>query len=181
MATDDNPTPSIRSPPKKVVKAMLQQEKIRSSQLESQNNKLQAGLRSEQRKNASLNEANRHLADALQKEKNNSRLAIAILMKKVEAVMMEATKAKKDLKSTQIELDNTKLSAAEMVATEQQICKDAISDKKQRSKMKLRVERQHIHEAKEHERGKSQITMEQQKQKFEEEMNDISTNNGPKQ
>ena len=53
MATDDNPTPSIRSPPKKVVKAMLQQEKIRSSQLESHNNKLQTGLRSEQRKNAS--------------------------------------------------------------------------------------------------------------------------------
>jgi hypothetical protein len=59
MATDDNPTPSIRSPPKKVVKVMLQQEKLRSSQLESQNNKLQTGLQSEQRKNASLKEANR--------------------------------------------------------------------------------------------------------------------------
>jgi hypothetical protein len=69
----------------------------------------------------------------LHQEKNNSRLAIANLMKEVEAVMMEATKAKKDLKSTQIELDNTKLSAAEMVASEQQICKDAISDEKQRS------------------------------------------------
>jgi hypothetical protein len=59
MATDDNPTPSIRSPPKKVVKVMLQQEKLQSSQLESQNNKLQTGLQSEQRKNASLKEVNR--------------------------------------------------------------------------------------------------------------------------
>ena len=91
MATDDNPTPSIRSPPKKVVKAMPQQEKLRSSQLQSHNNKLQIGLQSEQRKNASLKEANRCLANALQKEKNNSRLAIANLMKEVEVVMMEAT------------------------------------------------------------------------------------------
>jgi hypothetical protein len=37
----------------------LKSEKLRSSQLESHNNKLQMGLLSEQRKNASLKEANR--------------------------------------------------------------------------------------------------------------------------
>jgi hypothetical protein len=106
----------------------------------------------------------------LHQEKNNSRLAIANLMKEVEAVMMEATKAKKDLKSTQIELNNTKLLAAEMVALEQQMCKDAISDEKQRSKMKLRVERQRIHEVKKLERDKAIAALEKEKQKFEEKM-----------
>ena len=169
ISTDDNPTPSVRSPPKKVVKAMLQQEKLRSSQLESHNNKLKTGLLSEQRKNASLKEVNRCLADALRQEKKNSRRTIAKLMEEVEAVMIEAT----DLISKQNELNNTKLSAAEMVASERKIWKEEISNEKERSKAKLRAERQRVLEVRMVEREKAQALIQKEKLKFEEDISEV--------
>jgi len=173
ISTDDNPTPSVRSPPKKVVKAMLQQEKLRSSQLESHNNKLKTGLLSEQRKNASLKEVNRCLADALRQEKKNSRRTIAKLMEEVEAVMIEATKVRKDLISKQNELNNTKLSAAEMVASERKIWKEEISNEKERSKAKLRAERQRVLEVRMVEREKAQALIQKEKLKFEEDISEV--------
>jgi hypothetical protein len=174
LSSDGNPTPSARSPPKKVVKALLKSEKLRSSQLESHNNKLQMGLLSEQRKNASLKEANRCLADALRQEKKKSRQAIVNLMEEVEAVMMEATKAKKDLQLKQTELDETKQTAAETVVLQRKICQDEISDEKERSKAKVRAERHRVLEVRETERQKAQTLLDKEKRKLEAEITEVA-------
>jgi hypothetical protein len=95
-------------------------------------------------------------------------------MEEVEAVMMEATKAKKDLQSKQNELDKTKLSAAEMVVLQRKICQDEISDEKERSKAKVRAERQRVIEVKETERRKAQTLIEKEKRKLEVEITKVA-------
>jgi hypothetical protein len=114
------------------------------------------------------------IADALRQEKKKSRQAIVNLMEEVEAVMMEATKAKKDLQLKQTELDETKQTAAETVVLQRKICQDEISDEKERSKAKVRAERHRVLEVRETERQKAQTLLDKEKRKLEAEITEVA-------